>query len=268
MPSDRHRAPGALLATLALAFAGAGPLGAVEGIPRWEQVLNEVLQRAEQERAVKTTHREPTKRGDALPGATDMQPAVEQFVRYFQGPGRPSYQASLDRLRRQRGTLARVLAEEGVPPELIWIGLVESGYNPDARSPKLAVGIWQLIPGTAARFGLRMEGADERRDPEKSTRAAARYLKHLYASFGDWALALAAYNAGEQRVRDAIARTRERDFWKLAGALPRETQAYVPAVLAAQRLGSGPAAIDGWIGNDDATTGPAAVAFAPFSLSR
>lgn len=137
--------------------------------------------------------------------------------------------------------IEQIFQQEGVPRELLWVGLVESGYVPDARSPKNAVGMWQFIPETAETFGLRVRGNDERTDPVKSTRAAARYLSFLYARFGDWPLALAAYNAGEQRVHNAIAKARTADFWQLAasGLLPRETRAYVPAVLAAQHLGGG-----------------------------
>jgi membrane-bound lytic murein transglycosylase D len=135
--------------------------------------------------------------------------------------------------------IEQVFDQEGLPRELLWVGLVESGYDPMARSPKNAVGIWQLIPETAETFGLSMSGRDERTNPLKSTRAAARYLKFLYARFGDWPLTLAAYNAGERRVQSAIVKGQTTDFWRLAesGLLPRETQAYVPAVMAAQYLG-------------------------------
>ncbi|MBI3697627.1 MAG: lytic transglycosylase domain-containing protein [Acidobacteria bacterium] len=135
--------------------------------------------------------------------------------------------------------IERIFAEEGVPLDVLWVGLVESGYNPLARSPKNAAGIWQLIPETAARYGLSVNGRDDRSDPAQATRAAARHLRFLHQTFGDWLLALAAYNAGEQRVAAAIERAGARDFWQLArlGLLPRETQDYVPAVLAARLLG-------------------------------
>ncbi len=166
--------------------------------------------------------------------------------------------------------MTRVFREEGLPPELVWIGLVESGYDPVARSPKNALGIWQLIPDTAMTFGLNVSRRDERTDPEKSTRAAARYLKFLYGRFGDWALTLAAYNAGEKRVQSAIERGQDRDFWRLSGSgmLPRETQAYVPAVLAAQFLGEGRIIEEGSSAYEDAAKRAAKVELAPFSLSR
>ena len=119
-------------------------------------------------------------------------------------------------------------------------------------------------------FGLTSARRDERTVPGKSTRAAARYLKYLYARFGDWTLALAAYNAGEKRVQGAIERAGERDFWRLSasGMLPRETQAYVPAVMAAQILGGRSTEQDGSSAYDDATLRAGRVALAPFLLSR
>lgn len=251
-------------------------LSAVEGIPRWEHVLNEVLERAEQERMSKypgsaSVQLPPKTPASVALGATDPRPVVGDFVHYFRGPGLKRYQASVHRLLLYRPMIARVLREEGLPPELVWLGLVESGYDPAARSPKNALGIWQLMPETATRFGLTVARRDERADPEKSTRAAARYLKYLYARFGDWTLTMAAYNAGERRVQSAIDQAHDRDFWHLAasGILPRETQAYVPAVLAAQSLGESISREDGSSAfYDDATTSTAKIEFAPFALSQ
>lgn len=251
-----------------LALYPTAPVLAADVIPRWEQLLTEVLERAEQEQRIMAP---PSLRAPTPPSAAQvLRPIVDSFVRHFQGPGAKHYRASLRRLEAYRPMIQRVFREEGLPPELMWIGLVESGYNPAAKSPRNALGIWQLIPATAKTFGLNLDQRDERADPEKSTYAAARYLKFLYARFGDWALTLAAYNAGERRVQNAIERTQDRDFWRLSnsGLLPRETQAYVPAVLAAQFLGEGRVVEEGPIANDDETTHAARVELAPFSLSQ
>ncbi len=132
-------------------------------------------------------------------------------------------------------TVALLLRAQGLPASLLGVAEVESGFDPIALSAKGARGLWQLMPATARRYGLVVEpGRDERLDPLKSTLAASRYLKSLHAQFGDWPLALAAYNSGEQRVQRSLARLGARDFWTLsrAGALPDETRRYVPAVLA------------------------------------
>lgn len=252
-----------------LALCSTTRLFAVEATPRWELVLNEVLERAEQERRIMEAPSLRVTAPDRVIPAQALRPIVDKFVRYFQGAGSKHYRTSVSRLQAYRPMIQRVLREEGLPPELVWIGLVESGYRPAARSPKNALGIWQLIPATAMMFGLRASPRDERTDPEKSTRAAARYLKFLYGRFGDWALTLAAYNAGERRVQSAIELAQDRDFWRLSasGMLPRETQGYVPAVLAAQFLGQG-TIDDRSSAYDDATKRAAKVDLAPFSLSR
>jgi hypothetical protein len=130
----------------------------------------------------------------------------------------------------------RIFREEGVPVALLPMAQVESNWKPFALSPKGAFGLWQLMPGTARRYGLRVDDLrDDRADMDKSTRAAARYLRDLHLQFGDWALALAAYNAGENAVQKAIERGESKDFGNLSRRklLPAETRAYVPAVLAA-----------------------------------
>jgi soluble lytic murein transglycosylase-like protein len=142
---------------------------------------------------------------------------------------------ALARYSAYRESLTRILREENLPPELLAVALVESGFNPLALSRKGARGIWQFMPATAERYGLLVQpGADHRIHPEHSTRAAARYLRDLYRQFGDWKLALAAYNWGEDKVQRVINRTGVRDFDELTrrGLLPIETRKYVPAVLA------------------------------------
>lgn len=161
---------------------------------------------------------------------------VEQFVRYFQGKGQGTFKVGLARLTKYEAMMRQIFQEEGVPPELIYLGLIESTYNPQAESRTGAVGIWQFMPATAQHYGLKqINRLDERTDPEKSTRAAARYLHDLYGLLGDWPLALAAYNVGEYHILHLIEKTGIKDFWQLSqqGLLPAETSNYVPAVLAA-----------------------------------
>ncbi len=165
---------------------------------------------------------------------------VQQFINYFRGKGLDGVRVAFNRLSRYEPMMRKVFQEEGVPEDLIYVGLVESAYNPYARSVAGAAGIWQFMRGTGRRYGLKQAGAlDERHDPEKSTRAAARYLRDIYGMFGDWRLALAAYNAGEYRVLKVIEKTGIEDFWQMSGRglLPQETINYVPAVLAAIAVG-------------------------------
>jgi membrane-bound lytic murein transglycosylase D len=128
----------------------------------------------------------------------------------------------------------RIFAEEGLPTELLAVAKVESNLNLYALSPKGALGLWQLMPQTARRYGLRVDASrDERLDAEKSTRAGARYLRDLYVQFKDWPLVLAAYNVGEDALQHAVKRGGSNDFWELSRRrlLPGETRAYVAAIL-------------------------------------
>ncbi len=145
--------------------------------------------------------------------------------------------------------MREILRGRGLTEQLIAVSLVESGFNPVALSPKGARGLWQLMPETALRFGLKMDGPlDERLDPVRSTRAAAQYLGELHREFGDWALALAAYNSGEARVRQALSAGHVRDFWELSRLklLPEETLRYVPAVFSAADRFLGQRSLGGW----------------------
>jgi len=164
---------------------------------------------------------------------------------YLREDGRGIFERGQTRLRSYDGTLEGLFTAEDIPVELVWVGFVESAFQAEARSSKGALGMWQLAADTASRYGLRVPRTssvrgvdgrtDERRDPLKSASVAARYLRELRARFGDWLLALAAYNAGEERVEKAIRRGRTRDFWSLSRQklLPAETRDYVPAVVAA-----------------------------------
>lgn len=120
----------------------------------------------------------------------------------------------------------------GVPDEMIWLAEVESSFNPEARSPVGAAGLFQLMPATAKSLGLSLQPKDERLDPDKSAAAAARYLRYLYGKFHDWRLVCAAYNAGEGKVRTLLDKRKARTFDQIATALPAETQMYVPKIEA------------------------------------
>ncbi len=135
--------------------------------------------------------------------------------------------------------ITKELAAHGLPKDLLYLAMIESGFNPRATSPAAAAGIWQFIPSTGRRFGLRIDRfVDERRDPWKSTQAAIQYLSTLYQMFGDWRLAMASYNCGEACVGRSIRRSGTSDFWRIS--LPRETRNYVPKVFAAAILGKNP----------------------------
>jgi membrane-bound lytic murein transglycosylase D len=157
---------------------------------------------------------------------------IESIINYYSTRGRKSFQEWLDNSGLYREHMLPILREYGVPDELFYLALIESGYNPAAYSYAHAAGPWQFIASTGARYGLtRNWWIDERRDPIKSTYAAAEYLSKLYEEFNDWFLALAAYNCGELRVWRAIRIEGTRDFWKLK-TLPKETRNYIPTLMA------------------------------------
>jgi membrane-bound lytic murein transglycosylase D len=175
------------------------------------------------------------------PAIEDIEPQynaeVYRYIEYFTGAGRSVFERWLVRSGRYMNLFRDVLKKEGLPPDLVHLVFVESGFNINARSVSAAVGPWQFLRSTGRLFGLTVnQWVDERKDPEKSTVAAARYLKHLYSIFGDWPLALASYNAGEGTVLRAIKRQGTTNYWDLR--LPRQTEDYVPqfmAVLAISR---------------------------------
>ncbi|HWP45210.1 MAG TPA: lytic transglycosylase domain-containing protein, partial [Blastocatellia bacterium] len=164
-----------------------------------------------------------------------VAPPVFQFINYFvSGRGRSTMNIGLQRSGRYRQMAERIFKEERVPLDLIWLAQAESVWKPNALSYAAAKGIWQFIPSTGTRFGLaQTEWIDQRSHPELSTRAAARYLRWLHDHFaGDWLLAMAAYNSGENRVDGAVARCGYADFWEIhrRGLLPQETRNYVPII--------------------------------------
>ncbi len=174
-----------------------------------------------------------------------ITPEVRQFIHYFtRNPkGRATMEVGLRRAGRYLELARRIFQEEGVPLDLVWLAQAESNWRPHARSPMNAQGIWQFIPGTGAKYGLRQTSwLDERSGLEQPTRAAARYLKFLYERYLDWPLALAAYNCGEATVDRAIAASGYADFWYLHRnrLLPAETRNYVPIILAIIAIAKNP----------------------------
>jgi membrane-bound lytic murein transglycosylase D len=155
-------------------------------------------------------------------------PAAERKVWQKQLTDRPWPKGAAELVPK----LKPIFAGERVPAELVWVAEVESGFNQRARSPAGAAGLFQLMPATAKRFGLRSWPRDQRYQPEPSARAAAQYLKQLHDRFGNWSLALAAYNAGEGTVQRLLDRHRTRSFDGIATRLPSETQMFVPKVEA------------------------------------
>ena len=172
-------------------------------------------------------------------------PRVDSFVERFQTNMRGFYEKALSRSGRYVPRMSSILQKKGLPQELAYLPLIESGYSPHAVSRAGAVGPWQLIPGTGRRYGLRIDRyVDERRDPVKSTEAAADYLKDLHDMFGDWHLSLAAYNTGEQNIVRILERRRIESFWEMSagGYLYRETSNFVPEFLAALQIAEAPEA--------------------------
>jgi membrane-bound lytic murein transglycosylase D len=173
-----------------------------------------------------------------------MTDQVAGYINYFSNRGRGTLEHALARSGRYEDMIHRVLREQGVPQELIYLAQAESGFHPLAVSRAGARGMWQFMGSRAKGYGLeRNWWVDDRQDPEKATRAAARHLKDLYNEFGDWYLAMAAYNSGPGTVQSAVKRTGYADFWELyrRNVLPKETRNYVPIIVAVTIMAKNPA---------------------------
>lgn len=173
--------------------------------------------------------------------AYSANPAIDRWINWYTSTpgGRRTMTIGIERssvyLKMARAEFRRA----GLPEDLVWLAHVESVWNPNAMSPAAAGGLWQFIPKTALEYGLAVEaGNDERSNPMKQTRVAAEYLHDLYTIFGDWALAMAAYNSGEPRVMEAVVKNGRANFWELyeKQLLPKETRDYVPKILAAIKV--------------------------------
>lgn len=171
-----------------------------------------------------------------------MHRLVQQYLNYYRGRGRRTMEVGLYRSGFFMTMARRIFREEGVPENVAWLGQVESAWKPTARSWAAAAGLWQFIPGTGRRYGLRRTAyLDERNSFEKATRASARYLKFLANRYGgNWELAMAGYNCGEGNVDKAIRRAGSRNFWAAYPYLPRETRNYVPNILATIIIANNP----------------------------
>jgi peptidoglycan lytic transglycosylase D len=168
-------------------------------------------------------------------------PKVRYFIDYFTKRRRPYFEQTLARAGRYLPMIANALSELDLPQELAYLALVESSFLPAAKSSKGAVGLWQLIPNTARLYGLRIDQwVDERRDPEKATRAAGAYLKELHDYYGRWYLAAAAYNAGPGAIDRALQTSRAKDFWGLKAQISQETRNYVPKFVAVATIAAEP----------------------------
>jgi membrane-bound lytic murein transglycosylase D len=169
---------------------------------------------------------------------------VSYWVKFFQTRGKNWFDQWLEKSTRYMPFIQKELKAAGLPQDLAFMVMIESGFDANAYSSAHAVGPWQFIRGTGERYGLRSNWwLDERRDLLKSTRAATRYLRDLYREFGSWYLVAASYNMGENGLRRKIRKHQTRDFWELArlGALPKETTDYVPKILAAMLIAKSPA---------------------------
>lgn len=171
-----------------------------------------------------------------------VHPMIQQYINYYRGRGRKTMEVGLYRSGMFMSMARRIFREEGIPENVAWLGQVESAWKPSAMSHMAASGLWQFIPGTGSRFGLRRTAhVDERNSFDEATRASARYLKFLANRYGgNWELAMAAYNCGEGNVDRAIRRAGQSNFWAAYPYLPRETRNYVPNILATILIANNP----------------------------
>jgi membrane-bound lytic murein transglycosylase D len=197
-------------------------------------------------------HIEPVKR-EPLYAPVDQRPffdipvtyndKVIFWIKYFQGPGRKWFRTWLERSNAYLPLMKETLSERNLPQDLAYVAMIESGFSPHAISTASAVGYWQFIKTTATRYGLNVNWwIDERRDHQKSTVAAARYLGDLYKLFGSWYLTAAAYNMGEGRTARLIKKYGTKNFWVLSqkSDFPKETKEYIPKLLAAVLISKAP----------------------------
>ena len=187
---------------------------------------------SEPSKAAKSEKKE-TYKSKYKPVSLEVNSRVNKYIKYYQGRGKKYFTLWLERMGKYKPLITKILREEGMPEEIIYLAMVESGFNPRAHSHASAVGIWQFISSTGRVYGLQINNyVDERRDPEKSTRAAIKFLKDLYSELDDWHLTMACYNVSKRKVLRAMRRHKSRDFWDLK-TIPRETRNHIPKIVAA-----------------------------------
>ncbi len=204
-------------------------LYAKSGIPGWDPAVEEELKKGDQRLKID------------VPIHINKQ--VKAYLVYFSTERKNIIRKYLARSTRYLPMIREIFQEHGLPEDIAYLAMIESGFNPHAYSHAHACGMWQFIKGTGLRYGLTIdEYMDERRDPEKSTHAAAKYLSDLYKQFGSWYLAAASYNCGEGRVQRELNNSTHKSFWDLAGnqCLPTETKNYVPQMIAATLIAKNP----------------------------
>ena len=202
-------------------------LAAWQTLPGCEDYVDWLQERLDYMEAARQATRDKT------PGRASRPPYYEMWLKRMRTRALPA------RAEELMPRLREIFIAAGLPPGMAWLAEVESTFNPEARSPLGALGLFQLMPGTARDLGLGSGLTDERADPEKNARAAAKYLKQLHARFGDWSLVLAAYNVGPGRVSRTLAEQHARTFKEIAAELPAETSMYVPKVLATLAVRAG-----------------------------
>jgi membrane-bound lytic murein transglycosylase D len=203
-------------------------LAALQTIPDYQDYSSWLSQKAELASAAHAIaqQRQPTPDEKAVPPKRPAIPQYDLWLQKLKGSSMPARASAL------LPVLTEQFSSAGIPKNLLWLAEVESGFDPSARNPSGAKGLYQLMPETAKDLGLSTWMPDERSHPAKSARAAAALLGRLYSKFGDWPLAIAAYNAGEGRVRRALEKRKAKTFGEIASALSVETRLYVPKVLA------------------------------------
>lgn len=208
---------------------------------RWDEISQEPWQEPLQEgvwpeQELEPSWRKALKRSPVLESEGLHHPLVQSFAREYRLKADYFGGRLISQSSQYIPRMKEIFREEGLPEELVYLAFVESGFNPWSSSPGRCVGMWQFTEATGRRYGLRIDTwVDERRDPEKSTRAAARHLRDLYQTFRSWDLAIAAYNAGEKAISDSLSRKGANEFWDLypSGGLSKATREFVPKVMAA-----------------------------------